>query len=247
MAEAKIIHPFVPEQIKLKNTTLYQKLRDKTKNLLTIAILLFVGAIALIYFDFSLGYLFFSYGSIILFGIGMYQIILVKKRFDNMTVHPDFQAMLRYDAPEKLMSHFEKEINGKKRIYDDGGYMITENFIVIEKFFRYHIIYKSEVVWVYILRTKHSVNLIPAGSTYEVILNLNDGRSIHIKRDEEEVKKFIGYIAKIAPFAVYGFNETLKEYWNNNTFGFINEVYFRQRDYYQHHENLSKKTKDIKK
>jgi len=239
---------FHSKDIKIRDTKLCQALKNKTRDLLITGILLFFGAVLLIYFDRTQKEIFFSYGAIILVGIAIYQFYLVKIRYKNITIHPDFQALLRYDEPEKIILQFEKEIQAKKRLYEESGYSVLPNYIVIDKIYRYHVLYKAEIVWVYLLRTKHSVNFIPTGSTYEVIINVNDGRTFQVKCSrEEESKELMEAIAKIAPFAIFGYSDELKAYWQTNPVGFINEVYFRQREYHKQQNKSDEQQSSLKK
>jgi hypothetical protein len=87
----------------------------------------------------------------------------------------------------------------------------------------------EDLVWIYKKVTKHSVNFIPTGKTYSVILV---GR--HKQRTEEQMKdhavnELLVQLAGKVPWALFGFDQNLDKAWRKDPAGVIRMVDLRRQ------------------
>jgi hypothetical protein len=158
---------------------------------------------------------------LILFVFPVYNFYKLYLRLSNYKNHPVYLMALRFGDVNKISKIIEDETK-KKSLYDRKGVVITNRFIIIETLFSFDFISVSEICWAYILETKHSINLIPTGTTYGIRVHSSIINQIDLSVDsEEESHKVIRLIMKIAPWTIFGFTEQLKYLWGSNPYEII--------------------------
>jgi hypothetical protein len=70
---------------------------------------------------------------------------------------------------------------------------------------------RDEIVWVYKKRTKHSVNLIPTGTTYSLILRDTRGKALEISNSEQYVNNFLSSLMEQTPWVLFGYDSKLEK------------------------------------
>jgi hypothetical protein len=174
----------------------------------------------------------------LLLAFPIYNFYKLYRRLENPLNHPDYKSLLRLGNPSEIAKHIEEDFSKNIIFPENEGFSqsnklkITPNWIMMKGFFHFHIIHVTELVWVYIKQTKHSVNFIPTGSTYSLIFN-----STYMKNMEVEIKgemlgeskkeksgSLIEVIHSIAPWAIYGFSEEIKALWETNPGALVQEV-----------------------
>jgi hypothetical protein len=72
--------------------------------------------------------------------------------------------------------------------------------------------------------TKHSVNFIPTGKTYSVILTGRHRQRIEEQMKEKAVNDLTMEIANRVPWAIFGFDKNLEQAWKKDPQGVITAV-----------------------
>lgn len=225
------------KSIALKNTVIYKEIKKRNLRLLITAIfLLVIGIISLIpaIFDRSI---FFLIVAVVFFGISIYQFVLTSRRNKNIFHHPDMNHFLKWEDYGNYVITMNEELKQNKRTEFSHAFF-TDSFVFIPTFYRLNWFHLSEVCWAFHHVTKHSVNLIPTGKTYEVHIYLDDGSLVQIKSDS--AGEILHHLIKTAPFAHYGYSDELKDAWSNDTIGFINSVKHRMQQFFKNPEKFIK-------
>jgi hypothetical protein len=79
-------------------------------------------------------------------------------------------------------------------------------------------------VWVYKKVTKHSVNFIPTGKTYSVILVGRHRQRIEEQMKEQAVNEMLADLATRVPWVLFGFTKDLEKAWQKDPAGVIAAV-----------------------
>ena len=192
------------------------------------------------WFFFDLGILGKTMLVVILLAFPGYNYYKLYRRLEDYSNHPDYKSLFRLGKPSEVSEYIEKDLSknllfpekSDYGFYKNNKLRITPNWIVIRGFFHFYVIHVTELIWVYIKQTKHSVNFIPTGSTYGVIFNSSNMRNMEVEIKEEmlegkrEGKKdsIIEIVHSIAPWAIYGFSEEIRVIWDKNPGALIQEV-----------------------
>lgn len=154
-------------------------------------------------------------------GYNYYKLYFRLKNYQN---HPLYKRLLRFGDPSKIAERVGDDLK-KNILVNKDNKIITYNWIVIRSFFDFYVIHSTEICWVYLLQTKHSVNFIPTGTTYGVKLHCVSYKEIEIPcNDQEEAELLIGKIHSMSPWAIYGFSEEIKYLWGSNPQALIKNV-----------------------
>ena len=107
----------------------------------------------------------------------------------------------------------------------------TEYFMAIQK--RNAKVYFSEVkdlLWVYPNVIQHSINMIPAGKTYALVVRTADGRTLNIAmKNETAVEEAIQYLAQQLPYLYFGYDENTEKFYCNSRQQMIEHVALRRQ------------------
>jgi hypothetical protein len=80
------------------------------------------------------------------------------------------------------------------------------------------------MVWVYKKVTKHSINFIPTGKTYSVVLVGRHRQRIEEQMKEKAVNEMLADLAARVPWALFGFTKELEKAWQKDPAGVIAAV-----------------------
>lgn len=150
-----------------------------------------------------------------LLALAVWNILKAMRRSSEPQSSPVWKALSVFGNAEQLSLQIEADMQpGGVRKY--GNLMIGPQWMVRRKAFSTWVSPVGDLVWIYKKVTKHSVNFIPTGKTYSVILV---GR--HRQRTEEQMKeKAVGELlmemANRVPWALFGFDQKLEQAWRKN-------------------------------
>lgn len=152
------------------------------------------------------------------------------RRSSEVQSAPTWKMLSAFGSAEQLSQEIEADqMGGGVRKY--GNLQIGAQWMVRRRTFSTWVSPVADLVWVYKKVTKHSVNFIPTGKTYSVILV---GR--HRQRTEEQMKEnavneLLADLANRVPWAIFGFNQNLSQTWQKNPQSLIATVDSRYQQY----------------
>ncbi len=100
------------------------------------------------------------------------------------------------------------------------------------RFFTFNVLRFRDVLWGYKKITKHSVNFIPTGKTYEAIVNCYGGTAT-IPGKDKKVDTLLEFVEQRAPWAIFGFSDELAATFNKHQQDFASGVEQRRQQWEQ--------------
>lgn len=83
----------------------------------------------------------------------------------------------------------------------------------------------KDIVWVYQYVLKHSVNLIPTGKTYSIMVMTTGGERIEVlMKNKKKAQQAMEHIARTLPYIFMGYGDDIQAYYTKNRQGMIDAV-----------------------
>ena len=163
-----------------------------------------------------------------LLALAAWNCIKAVRRSSELQFSPTWKNLSQYGSAYQLSQQIAAELQ-PNMIRQYGKLQVTPNWLVRRKMFSTWVSPVEDLIWVYKKVTKHSVNFIPTGKTYSVILV---GR--HRQRTEEQMKdnvvnELLVQLAGKAPWALFGFDQNLDKAWKKDPAGVIRAVDLRRQ------------------
>jgi len=145
------------------------------------------------------------------------------RRVSEMQTSPTWKHLSVYGNAEQLSQQIEAEFQ-PAMVRKYGKLQLSTQWMVRRRMFSTWVSPIGDLIWIYKKVTKHSVNFIPTGKTYSVVLV---GR--HRQRTEEQMKEkaaneMLGDLATRVPWALFGFTQDLEKAWRKDPAGVIAAV-----------------------
>jgi hypothetical protein len=152
------------------------------------------------------------------------------RRAGEIQSSPVWKNLAAFGNAEQLSQQIEAELQ-PAMIRKYGKLQMTQQWMVRRKLFSTWVSPIADLVWIYKKVTKHSVNFIPTGKTYSVVMV---GR--HRQRTEEQMKEkvvneMLADLAARVPWALFGFDQNLDKAWRKDPSGVIAGVDSRYQQY----------------
>ncbi|HEX9218305.1 MAG TPA: DUF6709 family protein [Gemmatimonadales bacterium] len=145
--------------------------------------------------------------------------------------HPLAQRIAKWGDPIGVAVEAEHDFNNSL-LRGKAGWRFGNRFLVRSSFFSFNILRLQDVLWAYKKITKHSVNFIPTGKTYEAIVNCYGGTAT-IRGSEKKVGEMLNFVQQRAPWAIYGFSDQLAATFNKHRQDFARGVEQRKQEWAQ--------------
>ena len=113
-----------------------------------------------------------------------------------------------------------------------AGWRFGNKYLMHSRFFTFDLLRFQDVLWAYKKITKHSVNFIPTGKTYEAIVNCYGGTAT-IPAKEKRVQELLEFAQQRAPWAIFGFSDELAATFRKHQQDFANGVEQRRQQWQQ--------------
>jgi hypothetical protein len=110
-----------------------------------------------------------------------------------------------------------------------GGWALGDTYLVQSTTFTFDVLRVRDLLWAYKKITKHSVNFIPTGRSYEAILTCYGGRAV-VKAKEKVVDAILTFAHQRAPWAVIGYSDELAGLFNKQQAEFVAAVEQRRAE-----------------
>ena len=143
--------------------------------------------------------------------------------------HTLVRRVASWGEPLRVAVEVERDFSYPR--YKGGdGWNVGENYLVQSKFFRFDALRLQDLLWAYKKVTKHSINLIPTGKTYEAILACYGGSAVITCR-EKQVDEILAFVQQRVPWAVLGYTTEIATAFKNNAPEFASTVEARRSEW----------------
>jgi hypothetical protein len=160
------------------------------------------------------GYVGIAIGGLALL-IGARNVKKAVERWADPTRHPASVALAAHGDAGELAAKLDAEAAGAgvSRI---GGVTVTASWLLRRTAFALRPVRLEDVVWVHKKVTKHSVNFIPTGKTYEAVIVDRSGGSVSVQANEARTNQLLEHVTRRAPWAIGGWSQDLAAAWKSN-------------------------------
>jgi uncharacterized protein DUF6709 len=145
--------------------------------------------------------------------------------------HPLAQRIAQWGDPMGVGLAAEHEFDNPL-LKAKAGWRLGNAYLIRSTFFTVNLLRLQDVLWGYKKVTKHSVNFIPTGKTYEAIVACYGGTAT-IPGKEKKVHELLAFVQQRAPWAMYGWSAQLAAAFNKNRQEFTRSVEQRRQEWAQ--------------
>jgi hypothetical protein len=139
-----------------------------------------------------------------------------KVRTKNPRKHPIYRSLLQYGDGDSLVYSIDNEI--KHHYYSQeltpNTFFVTPSWLLFTRRNNLHIIKLDRLIWVFKKVTSHSINFIPTGKTYTIVLCDRLDKEQNFSMSEKEIDRIINRINLYTPWVISGFSSEIKKMWD---------------------------------
>jgi hypothetical protein len=167
--------------------------------------------------------------------LAAYNIAKALTRINNIEASPVYKWLLHYDQPPAATGQMiDQDLKASGDSSTLRPFSLTSSWLLHKTFFNFKVTQLSEIVWVYQKVTRHSVNFIPTGKTYGVIIADKFGRKIEVdagRGAQEKVASFVTALVNRIPWVIAGYSDQLRNEYQKNRAAMIAAVDARRAQY----------------
>ena len=179
--------------------------------------------------------------SIPLLLLAVWNFTMWKKRTNDFSHHPICKRLARIGPMEQVVQQIETAMQTNSKDKPASAVLIDSNVFYMsfmlfgpwlfkKKPFGLTCLYVPDVVWLYKKITSSSVNFIPTGKSFAVLLYDRYESSMEIQVSEQEATLLMKLICQQNPWAVAGFDKHSKRLWRRERRAFIAAVDERRKE-----------------
>jgi uncharacterized protein DUF6709 len=146
-------------------------------------------------------------GGLVLSGLWAY--IQSKRRTEMPERHPLCKALGEYGPLVSTVPQIDGEFTTANSTL--GHATFTRNWVICCSLSKSLVMRRDEIIWAYKKRTKHSVNFIPTGTSYAIILRDARGKLLKLSASEQLVNSYLSSLAEQTPWVVFGYDQKLEK------------------------------------
>ncbi len=152
------------------------------------------------------------------------------RRNSELQTAPVWRHLAVYGNVEQLSSQIEADLqSGVIKKY--GGLQVTQSWLIKQSSFSTWVSPVTDLAWAYKKVTKHSVNFIPTGKTYAVVLVGRHRQHVEQQMKENATTELLTHLATAVPWALYGFDQRLADAQKKDPAGFAALVESRYQQF----------------
>jgi hypothetical protein len=168
-------------------------------------------------------------------GLLVFAFVLLKhgrpdwRHMKHPATHPLAERVQTWGDPIGVAVAARREARSP-RVKGRNGWALTDQFLMRSTFFTFDLLRLSDLLWAYKKVTKHSVNFIPTGKTYQAVLACYGGAAT-VQGNEKTVDDVLTFASERTPWAVFGFTKELESCFSGSTDEFCAAVEERKREW----------------
>jgi hypothetical protein len=164
----------------------------------------------------------------LVFGFFLIKISLPNWRYlQNPMTIPVIKKVSNWGDIYSISADIEREFHNPQ-LRGENNWKLTDKYLIKSGFFSFNLLRIIDLLWAYKRVTKHSVNFIPTGKTYEAVLVCNGGKA-SIKGSDDLINAILQFVGKRAPWAIFGYSRELANLFKGKTKEFFLEVEKRKQ------------------
>jgi len=177
--------------------------------------------------SFRIGGYWLIVGAIVFVALLVWKGLPAWRHWRDPSTHPLVARMTCWGDPLSVAVLAEREFETPR--FKAGGWRLGDTYLVQSSTFAFDVLRVRDLLWAYKKITKHSVNFIPTGKSYEAILTCYGGSAV-VKTKEKVVDAILTFAHQRAPWAVIGYSDELAGLFNKQQAEFVAAVEQRRRE-----------------
>lgn len=166
--------------------------------------------------------------SIPLFGLSLWNVNKALRRSNDISKSPIVKSVQRYGDLLSVSSEIDKQINSEHKTYRKTC-VLTDWWFFRARTFGLDLVRFDRIAWVYKKVTRHSVNFIPAGKSYGIVVSTQFGETFEVDMSDRDASDFLNKMISSAPWIVFGYTDELKALWDKQRDKFITGIENRKK------------------
>ena len=166
-------------------------------------------------------------------------------RIQNVQNSPIYKWLGHYEqSPELVAQAIDDELKNYKDCPSISSNLLLRpcsmtllpSWLLHKSFFHFTTMRLNEIVWVHQKVTKHSVNFIPTGKTFAILIYDANGRTVEVdagRRSEQKISGFAAALQTRIPWVAFGYSNELKNLYKKSRRDFAETVRARRIEYLQ--------------
>jgi hypothetical protein len=143
---------------------------------------------------------------------GLWAFIQSKRRTETPESHPLCKALSAYGPLVSVVPQIDGEFGAGNSTL--GGATFTLSWVIVCSLGKSLVMRRDEIIWAYKKRTKHSVNFIPTGTSFGMILRDARGKLLELSASEQQVDSYLSSLARQTPWIIFGYDSKLAKHYS---------------------------------
>jgi hypothetical protein len=159
-------------------------------------------------------------GALVLSGLWMF--FLSRSRNEMPERHPLCKALSQYGPLYSVVPQIDSDVAAGTSSFNSVTF--SRNWIISCWLTQVVVMRRDEIIWAYKKRTKHSVNFIPTGSSYSLVLRDARGKLLELNNSEQLVDSYLAGLAEQTPWLIFGYDRKLEKLYKKQLQSFAQTV-----------------------
>src|SRR6266850_2327955 len=168
-------------------------------------------------------------GALVLAGLLLWKGVPAWRHWRDPSSHPLLARVGKWGDPLGVAVEAERDFE-TPHLKGGNGCGVGDKYLIQSTFFGFDMLRLQDLLWGYKKITKHSVNFIPTGKTYEAIVACYGGTAT-IPGKEKKVHELLAFVQERAPWAMYGYSDELSALFNKRRQEFVSSVEQRRQEW----------------
>jgi hypothetical protein len=157
-----------------------------------------------------------------LFVSGLWMLFLSKRRAETPERHPLCKALSQYGPLYSVVPQIDADIAAGSATFSSMTF--SRDWIISCWLTQVAVMRRDEVIWIYKKRTKHSVNFIPTGSSYSLVLRDSRGKLLELSNSEKDVNLYLTSLGEQTPWVIFGYDKQVEKLYKKQLQAFVRTV-----------------------
>ena len=136
--------------------------------------------------------------------------------------HPLCKALSQYGPLYSVVPEIDADVTAGTSSLNSVTF--SRNWIISCWLTRVAVMRRDEIIWAYKKRTKHSVNFIPTGSSYSLVLRDARGKLLELSNSEQMVDGYLASLGQKTPWVIFGYDRKLEKLYKKELQSFAQTV-----------------------
>jgi hypothetical protein len=158
----------------------------------------------------------------VLLAFGMWAFLLAKRRSESPERHPLCKRLLQYGPLYTVVPEIDADMAGGTSKL--GNATFSPRWVIYSYGLQLSVMKRDEIVWIYKKRTKHSVNFIPTGTTYALILRDSRAGLLEVTAKQPSVDSYLASFANQTPWVIFGYDPKVEKFYKKELQAFVRKV-----------------------